>query len=680
MEFKATDEQILAAIRDANGIRATAAKKLGINLRTLMQRVRKMKAKGFDVPGSTYIQGDVQKAGFEFTPLPEDDIPVEQLIEHRKRQFQHKKAHEEAAKLIPVRIKIPGPIGILHFGDPHVDDDGCDLEAIERHTQLVRDTKGLFAVNVGDTTNNWVGRLARLYGEQATSAAQAWRLAEWFIQRCDWLYMIGGNHDCHDTETEALTRRGWIKHDKIQDTDEVLSFNADTGTTEWAPILKKIVRHHVGEMIGIDTLSVSLNVTPNHRVLCRDRDWKRNWREWKFVSADSLPARIALPVSGKSENAGVDLTHEQIALTGWILTDGSIRWTGNSPQISLYQSKDGTEIERLLTTLNLDHKITVRERQISAVCGRELVKAPMPQTEWRLTADASRKVLAYLPEKGKLPEWVDRLSERQFGVLLDAIVAGDGTWDGGKPEEKSVAVVHGAKGFLDSLQAAAVRYGWYARISVARGKDYRLNLCKRNTIQFETKPATTKSHYDGTVWCLTVPLGNFMIRRNGAAHFSGNCWSGSGDPIRWIAKQQNTLYKSSEARIALRFPNGAEVRINARHDHSGSSIWNPAHGPMKAAIMGTRDHVYVAGHKHESAYSVLKDPISGIAMHAIKVASYKVYDRYAKDKGFRDNSLSPCAVTVINPALPETHPDLVKVFWEPEEGANYLKYLRKRHD
>jgi hypothetical protein len=155
-------------------------------------------------------------------------------------------------------------------------------------------------------------------------------------------------------------------------------------------------------------------------------------------------------------------------------------------------------------------------------------------------------------------------------------------------------------------------------------------------------------------------------------------WSGSGDPLKWIAKQQNSLYKSSEARIALRFPNGAEVRVNARHDHSGSSIWNPAHGPMKAALMGTRDHIYVAGHKHESAYSVLKDPIQCITMHAIKVASYKVYDRYAKERGFRDNSLSPCALTVIDPSLPHDHPDMVKVFWEPEVGADYLRWLRSR--
>jgi hypothetical protein len=353
MRAKATDDQILAALQEANGIRAKVAAKFGLNERSLLMRIKKMKEKGYTIPDSTYQQGQpvVDKGDYEFTPLPDDDVPIEELIAQRKRKFQHKREHEEASKLIPIKVKMAGAIGILHFGDPHVDDDGCDIEAIERHTDLVNRTEGLFAANVGDTTNNWVGRLAKLYGEQATSAAQAWRLAEWFVNRCDWLYMIGGNHDL---------------------------------------------------------------------------------------------------------------------------------------------------------------------------------------------------------------------------------------------------------------------------------------------------------------------------------------WSGSGDPLRWIAKHQNSLYKSSEARIALRFPSGLEVRVNARHDHSGSSIWNPAHGPMKAALMGTRDHLYVAGHKHESAYSVLKDAISGITMHAMKVASYKIYDRYAKERGFRDNCLSPCALTTINPALPPDHPDLVKVWWEPEEGADYLTYLRRR--
>jgi hypothetical protein len=353
MQSKASDDQILKSLQEANGIRAIVAAKFKMNERTLQMRLKKMKDKGYVIPDSTYQPGRqvVDKGDYEFTALPDDDVPIEELIAQRKRKFQHKREHEEASKLIPIKVKMDGAIGILHFGDPHVDDDGCDIEAIERHTDLVNRTEGLFAANVGDTTNNWCGRLARLYADQTTSAAQAWKIAEWFIRRCDWLYMIGGNHDL---------------------------------------------------------------------------------------------------------------------------------------------------------------------------------------------------------------------------------------------------------------------------------------------------------------------------------------WSGSGDPLRWIAKQQDALYKSSEARLALRFPNGLEVRVNARHDHSGSSIWNPAHGPMKAALMGTRDHLYVAGHKHESAYSVLKDAISGITMHACKVASYKIYDRYAKERGFRDNCLSPCALTTINPALPPDHPDLVKVWWDPEEGADYLTFLRRR--
>lgn len=312
-----------------------AAKALGLPRATLDSRLKRVE----------------KREEYEFTPLPDPDVPIDELIAHRKRQFERKREHEEASKLIPVRVKIVGPIGILHFGDPHVDDDGTDIGALEHHTELVRTTEGLFGANVGDTTNNWCGRLARLYAEQSTSAAQAWRLAEWFIGRCRWLYMIGGNHDL---------------------------------------------------------------------------------------------------------------------------------------------------------------------------------------------------------------------------------------------------------------------------------------------------------------------------------------WSGAGDPLKWIAKQQNALYQSSEARIDLQFPNKRSVRINARHDFAGSSQWNPAHGPGKALQLGFRDHIAIAGHKHESAHNELKDAASGITMHAIKVASYKIYDRFAKEKGFRDSTLSPCAMTVIDPSLPNTHPDLVKVFWEPDEGVEFLKWKRSR--
>lgn len=286
-----------------------------------------------------------------YTPVPDVD-DIEDLLSSRKRAFERRRANEEASKLIQVKVKINGPIGILHFGDPHVDDDGTDIAALERHTELCRTTEGLFAANLGDTTNNWVGRLARLYAEQGTTAKQAWMLAEWFVRRCHWLYMIGGNHDT---------------------------------------------------------------------------------------------------------------------------------------------------------------------------------------------------------------------------------------------------------------------------------------------------------------------------------------WSGAGDPLKWISRQHTEINAASEARVGLSFPNGAQVIINARHDFAGNSQWNPAHGAMKAIQIGLRDHLTIHGHKHVSGYGLIKDPASGRICHAIPVASYKIFDRYAKERGFRDQSISPCVLTVIDPAIPETSGDMIKTFFDPEEGVDYLNFKRERY-
>ena len=102
--------------------------------------------------------------------LPIGEFTAEEIICFMKERYKRKVDYEEARKLIKVVVPISGPIGIVHFGDPHVDDDGTDWAALERDIKLVRETEGLFASNIGDTTNNWVGRLGRLYGQQATSA------------------------------------------------------------------------------------------------------------------------------------------------------------------------------------------------------------------------------------------------------------------------------------------------------------------------------------------------------------------------------------------------------------------------------------------------------------------------------------------------------------------------------
>lgn len=129
--------------------------------------------------------------------FPDEDISVEEIIAYQKKRFRKRKESFDSHTWFPVTLKSNKPIGIFWFGDPHVDDDGCDWDILERDIRLCNETEGLYGANIGDTTNNWAGRLVRLYAEQETSVKTARRMAEWLMldSGVTWLIWILGNHD-----------------------------------------------------------------------------------------------------------------------------------------------------------------------------------------------------------------------------------------------------------------------------------------------------------------------------------------------------------------------------------------------------------------------------------------------------------------------------------------------------
>jgi len=347
----------------AYGSAQAAARSLGINTTTLHRRLTRAAENNLfpvDELTQTAINAairDVERKSkrhdlsFIQSALPSDVAPIDELLQRREREYDRKQRADEARKLIPVKVAVPGPVGIVHMGDPHVDDPGTDIRTLRRHIEIINATPGMIAANVGDLQNNWVGRLARLYAEQSTSAAESWALTEWLVCSTPWLYLIGGNHDL---------------------------------------------------------------------------------------------------------------------------------------------------------------------------------------------------------------------------------------------------------------------------------------------------------------------------------------WSGAGDPLKWIAAHYGTQYEPWGARINLTFPNGKQVRVNARHDFAGNSMWNTAHGPAKAAQMGWRDHLLTCGHKHTSGYQLLKDPASGLLTHALRIAGYKVHDRYAKELGLPNQNITPAVVTIIDPQYADDDPRLITVINDVEEGAEFLTWKRKK--
>ena len=291
----------------------------------------------------------LQKAEFVKEITDPDYIPIEELIEHRKRKYSVKVKGKESRRLINIDIKTEGAIGICHFGDPHIDDDGTNIADVYKLCDLINKTDGMFAGNLGDVQNNWIGRLSFLYGQQSTTAKESWRLTEHFVNSVNWLYLVAGNHDV---------------------------------------------------------------------------------------------------------------------------------------------------------------------------------------------------------------------------------------------------------------------------------------------------------------------------------------WSGDGDPLDFIMRDHKGVYEKWGARLNLRFPNGKEIRINARHTFKGYSMWNTAHGVAKAAQMGWKDHILTCGNIHVSGYQVLKDPASGLISHALQVASFKIMDSYADKLGLDDKNIFNAPVTIIDPKYEDDDNRLITTIFNAYEGAEYLTWKR----
>lgn len=132
----------------------------------------------------------------EFPNFPPDNVPIERVIDRLKEQSEIRRASYDAHTWFPVKVKDNTPIGIMWFGDPHVDDNGCDWNLLSRHVELCQEP-GVYGANIGDTTNNWIGRLVSQYAKQETSVSTARRLATWFLldSGIKWMLNLLGNHD-----------------------------------------------------------------------------------------------------------------------------------------------------------------------------------------------------------------------------------------------------------------------------------------------------------------------------------------------------------------------------------------------------------------------------------------------------------------------------------------------------
>lgn len=176
--------------------KAAAAAALGIPVSTYKSRLKA----ALDKLGQPQSSADVV-----YPLIPEDDIPTEQIIAMMAKRSQKRLEAAAARDWQTIKLRTKEPVVIAFVGDPHLDDDGTDWTLLQEHIALMR-RPHVYAVNIGDTTNSWGGKLVRLYANQETSKKTSRKLAKWFLMESgiNWLVWLAGNHEEMDSSMEVF--------------------------------------------------------------------------------------------------------------------------------------------------------------------------------------------------------------------------------------------------------------------------------------------------------------------------------------------------------------------------------------------------------------------------------------------------------------------------------------------
>ena len=183
-----------------HGSIAAAARALGLPRTTLDHQYQKaILASGSEDVRTVYQAKTAKQQAFVPPPEVDPNLPIEDLLDQASKRYQQLHKSETASTWPVIKIHDLLPIGVLWFGDPHLGDNGCNIDLIRHHAAICEATPGLYGANIGDTTNNWPtnGKLASQWAKQDASIATEQRLAKWLMTEAgvEWLLWLIGNHD-----------------------------------------------------------------------------------------------------------------------------------------------------------------------------------------------------------------------------------------------------------------------------------------------------------------------------------------------------------------------------------------------------------------------------------------------------------------------------------------------------
>lgn len=351
---------------------------------------------------------------------------------------------------------------------------------------------------------------------------------------------------CYSSDTEVLTRRGWLLHQNLTLDDEVACFDQEADTLRWQHPSIIHEYDYAGEMVHVNGGSMDMLVTPNHRMVVAPAyplptgtgTITRNQRRWQIKEAGSLSKSpwyvpYATPFESAPDEHAVSPAFAKFL--GWWLSEGSL--SDDAPVLTQAEGPLAVEMREAVASMGYE---------ANAWIGRASTRPheqPVMQLRLRGATDLGRWLQSIAGDHSwnkHVPDLAWSWNEEGRRNLFDALMEGDGGWR--TPDRGTYTTV--SPRLADDVQRLAISLGYSARIRVrpsSKGHydQYQIAIGRRRRLTIRQDHGNlARQPYDGKVYCLTVPTGAYLTRRNGYMGIAGNSsfWHNSSR-LTWYIKK-----------------------------------------------------------------------------------------------------------------------------------------------
>ena len=340
---------------------------------------------------------------------------------------------------------------------------------------------------------------------------------------------------CFDKETEILTDTGWKTIDSIDQKDQAMTLNLDSNELEFNKINSIHKYDNYDKLIKFSNSQTEIMVTPQHGMLAANR-YSRT-QKWEKINAENLlgKKRFDIPAAGYEKQIpdNKDFSDEKISLLGWTQAEGNIHFVSpkddNGYHIRLSQSDTSDnyleeiekilEIEKISYSKKLKYKANAIEHGTHRNHDAYVYNISCKNAAWM--KDAMN------PDKTFKWDFITSLSYRQRQILIESICKGDGSkcstenWQHFYTKNLKIR---------DQFQMLASMNGYKTNNGQRKDGTYIVYLSNRSN-NIRTISNVEEVPYSGETWCLNVPNGTLMARRNGTMFITQNT-HGLGQYVR----------------------------------------------------------------------------------------------------------------------------------------------------